>query len=55
MNTVEATIQNRSKLKWYLLPLPDHPVLKETPRERKKQKNIRLRRNTTFDDTVNIA
>lgn len=30
-------------------------VLKEPPRDRGKQKNIRLSGNTTLDDTVNVT
>ncbi|CAD7687348.1 unnamed protein product [Nyctereutes procyonoides] len=30
-------------------------VLKEPPRDRKKQKNIKYNGNTTFDEMVNIA
>uniref|UniRef100_A0A286XM61 Large ribosomal subunit protein uL11 N-terminal domain-containing protein n=1 Tax=Cavia porcellus TaxID=10141 RepID=A0A286XM61_CAVPO len=45
--TVKLTIQNRqAQLRW---------SLKEPPRDRKKQKNIKHSGNTTFGEIVNIV
>ncbi|KAK2085190.1 60S ribosomal protein L12 [Saguinus oedipus] len=55
--TVKLTIQNRqtqiemvSSASALIIK-----VLKEPPRDRKKQKNIKHRRNITFNEIVNIA
>ena len=53
---VKLTIQNRqAKLKWYLCLCPDYQDLKEQPRDRKKQKNIKHSGNITFDEIVHVA
>uniref|UniRef100_A0A8C2MLG2 60S ribosomal protein L12 n=1 Tax=Cricetulus griseus TaxID=10029 RepID=A0A8C2MLG2_CRIGR len=55
--TVKLTIQNR-QAQSEVVPSPSAliiKVLKEPPRGRKKQKNIKHSGNTTFDEIVSIA
>ena len=55
--TVQLTIQNR-QAQIEVVPSASALIikaLKEPPRDRKKQKNIRHSGNITFDETVNIA
>uniref|UniRef100_A0A0D9S8Q6 Large ribosomal subunit protein uL11 n=1 Tax=Chlorocebus sabaeus TaxID=60711 RepID=A0A0D9S8Q6_CHLSB len=55
--TVKLTIRNR-RAQIEVLPSASALIikaLKEPPRDRKKQKNIKHRGNTTFDEIVNIA
>ncbi|KAK2101527.1 60S ribosomal protein L12 [Saguinus oedipus] len=55
--TVKLTIQNRQAQIEVVLPSSALiiKVLKEPPRDRKKQKNIKHSRNITLDENVNIA
>ncbi|TKC37531.1 hypothetical protein EI555_014461 [Monodon monoceros] len=55
--TVKLTIQNR-QAQIEVIPSASAlmiKALKESPRERKKQKNIKYSGNVTFDEIVNIA
>ncbi|XP_004398505.1 PREDICTED: 60S ribosomal protein L12-like [Odobenus rosmarus divergens] len=55
--TVKLTIQNR-QAQTEVVPSASALIikaLKEPPRDRKKQKNIKHSGNTTFDEIVNIA
>nr|XP_045742151.1 60S ribosomal protein L12-like [Mirounga angustirostris] len=52
--TVKLTIQDRPRLKWYLLPLPYYQSPQGTA-DRQKQKNIKHGGNSTFDEIINIA
>ncbi|TKC40904.1 hypothetical protein EI555_005920, partial [Monodon monoceros] len=52
--TVKLTIQNRqAQIK--MVPSASASALKQSPRDRKKQKNIKQSGSITFDETVNIA
>jgi len=55
--TVQLTIQNRQAQIKVALSASALIInaLKETPRDRKKQKNTKPSGNITFDETVNIA
>ncbi|XP_054582840.1 60S ribosomal protein L12-like [Eptesicus fuscus] len=56
--TVKLTIQNKSLLQIEVVPSASALIikaLKEPPRDRKKQKNIKHSGNITFDEIVSIA